>query len=101
MPAANESVIMTMFMALRVKVNRLRHATGERGDEGGEGAHELFLRVVVEIDRANCVGGEKERDHTSESASRKRSSTCASVSPSTCCAARTSAWFRSILLPAS
>ena len=30
MPAANESVIMTMFMALSVKVNRLRHATGER-----------------------------------------------------------------------
>ena len=44
MPAANESVIMTMFMALSVKVNRLRHATGER--EGEDGEERTHLRLL-------------------------------------------------------
>ncbi len=39
MPAANESVIMTMFMVLNVEVNRLRHATGEREREQAEREH--------------------------------------------------------------
>ena len=42
MPAANEIVIMTMFMVLNVEINWLRHATGEReGEDGEERAHGL------------------------------------------------------------
>ena len=48
MPAANESVIMTIFMALSVKVNRLRHATGEREDGEEERAHGLTQLITIQ-----------------------------------------------------